>query len=107
MAERTESAVISVGLVGKDLKDEGEYRESKSHGIFLHRWWLFQDLSLRRRRLEVVGTRKNGRSRRRQPLACLPRARPFSLSPSTSKRLLRRLSRSKIEGNADWTAINR
>ena len=38
-------------------------------------------LSLRSRRLEVVGT----------PLACLPRARPFSLSPATSKRLLRRL----------------
>ena len=36
-------------------------------------------LSLRSRRLEVVGT----------PLACLPRARPFSLSPTTSKRLLR------------------
>ena len=29
----------------------------------------------------VVGARKNG-------LACLPRARPFSLSPTTSKRLL-------------------
>lgn len=29
MAERTESAVISVCLVGKDLKDEGEYREIK------------------------------------------------------------------------------
>ena len=42
------------------------------------------DRSLRSRRLEVVGTRKNGR---------LPRARPFSLSPTTSKRLLRRLSR--------------
>ena len=26
------------------------------------------------------------------PLACLPRARPFSLSPATSKRLLRRLT---------------
>ena len=34
-------------------------------------------------------TRKNGRARRRH--ACLPRARPFSLSPTTSKRLLRRL----------------
>ena len=41
--------------------------------------------------MEVVGTRKNGRPRRR--LACLPRARPFSLSPNTSKRLLRRLAR--------------
>ena len=55
-------------------------------------------ISLRRRRLEVVDTRKNGRARRRHasgevaPLVCLPRARPFSLSPTTSKRLLRRLS---------------
>ena len=40
--------------------------------------------SLRSRRLEVVGTRKNGRARRRHAsLACLPRARPFSLSPAT------------------------
>ena len=37
-----------------------------------------------------MGTRKNGRARRRH--ACLPRARPFSLSPTTSKRLLRRLT---------------
>ena len=35
------------------------------------------------------GTRKTGRARRRH--ACLPRARPFSLSPTTSKRVLRRL----------------
>ena len=59
--------------------------------------------SLRSRRLELVGTRKNARDRKRHasgegaitpqsPLACLPRARPFSLSPTTSKRLLRRLS---------------
>ena len=55
--------------------------------------------SLRSRRLEVVGTRKNGRARRRHargevapsPFACLPQARPFSLSPTTSKRLLCRL----------------
>ena len=47
-----------------------------------------------------MGTRKNGRARRRHargevapsPLACLPRAHPFSLSPTTSKRLLRRLA---------------
>ena len=45
--------------------------------------------SLRSRRLEVVGTRKNGRAKRRH--ACLPHARPFSLSPTTSKCLLRRL----------------
>ena len=45
--------------------------------------------SLRSRRLEVVGTRKNVRARRRH--ACLPRARPLSLSPTTSKRLLCRL----------------
>ena len=36
-----------------------------------------------------MGTRKNGRARRRH--ACLPRARQFSLSPTTSKRLQRRL----------------
>ena len=47
--------------------------------------------SLRSRGLEVVGTRKHGRARRRH--ACLPRARPFSLSPTTSKRLLHRLQR--------------
>ena len=42
---------------------------------------------------EVVGTRKNGRARRRHatPLACLRRARLFSHSPTTSKRLLRSL----------------
>ena len=53
--------------------------------------------SLRSRRLEVVGTRKNARERTRHargegaqsPLECLPRARPFSVSPTTSK--LRRL----------------
>ena len=48
--------------------------------------------SLRSRRLEVVGTRKNrcGRSRNARGHACLPCARPFSLSPTISKRLLRR-----------------
>ena len=45
--------------------------------------------SLRSRRLEVVGPRKNGRARRRH--ACLPRAHPFSVSPTTCKHLLRRL----------------
>ena len=40
----------------------------------------------------MVGTRKNGRARgHARGHACLPRARPFSLSPTTSKRLLRRL----------------
>ena len=42
--------------------------------------------TLRSSRLEVVGTRKNRPARRRH--ACLPRARPFSISPTTSKRLL-------------------
>ena len=46
-----------------------------------------------RRRLEVEGTRKNGRARRRQSPS---RARPFYLSPTASKRLLRRLILSKI-----------
>ena len=45
-------------------------------------------VNLRSRRLEVVGTRKNGCARRH---ACLPRARLFSLSPTSSKRLLRSL----------------
>ena len=82
----------------------GPYIGRKQHG--------FERSSLRSRRLEVVGTRKNGRARRRHargegyqliswgrkrfswafragapsPLACLPCARPFSLSPITSKR---------------------
>ena len=56
-------------------------------------------------RLEVVGTGKNGCARRRHapsPLACLPRAPPFSLSPTTSKRLLRRLIKhrwNKVDGS--------
>ena len=45
--------------------------------------------SLRSRRLEIVATRKNARETRRH--ACLPRARPFSLPPATSKPLLRGL----------------
>ena len=67
---------------------------------------FLRNFSLRGRLFEVVGTRKNGRARRRHargegegererassPLACLPRGRPFSLSPTTSKRLLRRLA---------------
>ena len=56
--------------------------------------------SLRSRRLEVAGERENGRARGRHaraeeassPLACLLLARPFFLVPTTSKRLLRRLS---------------
>ena len=67
-------------------------REKGSHSVDVR-----GTVSLRSRRLQVVGTRKNGRARRRHargeeapsPLACLPRARPFSLSPATSK--LRRL----------------
>ena len=47
--------------------------------------------SLRSRRLERVGPSKNARPRRRHARACLPRVRPFSLSPTTSKCLLRRL----------------
>ena len=45
--------------------------------------------SLRSRLLEIVATRKNARERRSH--ACLPRARPFSLPPATSKPLLRGL----------------
>ena len=46
--------------------------------------------SLRSRRLEVAGERENGRARGRH--ACLLLARPFFLVPTTSKRLLRRLT---------------
>ena len=46
-------------------------------------------LCLRSRRLEVVGARKNRRTRGR--LASLALARPFFLVPTSSKRLLRRL----------------
>ena len=53
--------------------------------IFL---WSWNKASLRSRRLEVVGTRKNGRAGRRR--VSLARAR-YRLSPTTSKRLLRRL----------------
>ena len=42
----------------------------------------------------VVDIRKNGRARKRH--ACLPHARPFSLFPTTSKRLLRRLLRCSL-----------
>ena len=64
------------------------------------------ELSLRSRRLEVVGERENGRARGRHargatsPLACLLLARPFFLVPTTSKRLLRRLIWAVIWGEA-------
>ena len=51
-------------------------------------------ISLRSRRLEVVGERENGRARGRQ--ACLLLARPFFLVPTTSKCLLRRLANNDI-----------
>ena len=52
------------------------------------------------RRLQALGSSGHKKKRAREKaschpsrvsLACLPRARPFSLSPTTSKRLLRRL----------------
>ena len=51
---------------------------------------------LKAHKSKVVGTRKNGRARRRH--TCLPRARPFALSPTTSKRLLRRLGDARQPG---------
>ena len=68
------------------MEGEGEGRRgnllSPPHPPSFH--FFFRSCpSLRSRRLEVVGTKKH--------LACLPRARPFSLSPANSKRLLRRL----------------
>ena len=62
----------------------------------------FEFPNLRCRRLEVVGTRKNARERRRHATgegACLPCARPFSLWPTSSKRLLRML---RISFYPDW-----
>ena len=44
----------------------------------------FGNSSRRGRRLEVLGARKKRRASP-SPLACLPRARPFSLAPTTSK----------------------
>ena len=63
-------------------------------------------LSLRSRRLEVLGERENGHARGRHargegapsPLACLLLARPFFLVPTTPKRLLRKL---KLRKNTD------
>ena len=60
---------------------------------------FFFSISLRSRRLEVVGERENGRVPGRHargegapsPLACLLLALPFSLVLTTSKRLLRKL----------------
>ena len=66
----------------------------------------FEFPNLRSRRLELVDTRKNARERRRHARgegACLPRARPFSLSPTTSKRLLRML---RISFHPDWKIYN-
>ena len=55
------------------------------HQASLH---IFAKVSLRSRHLEVVSTKENGCARRRH--ACFPGVRPFSLSPTTSKHLLRR-----------------
>ena len=70
--------------------------------------WIPTISSLRSRRLEVVGTRKNGRARGRHARGVTPRVSPsrapaFSLSPTTSKRLLRRLydqSRHQLIGSS-------
>ena len=65
----------------------------------------FEFPSLRSRRLKVVGTRENARAGRhaRGEGACLPRARPFSLSPTTSKRLLYML---RISFHPHWKIDN-
>ena len=65
----------------------------------------FEFPSLRSRRLKVVGTRKNARAGRhaRGEGACLPRAPPFSLSPTTSKRLLYKL---RISFHPHWKIDN-
>ena len=89
---------------GSDLRSSSRRSVGlRASSSFLASEASFERTSLRSRRLEVVGTRKNGRARRRQarPLACLPCARPFSLSPITSKRLLRRLwENARMNGEA-------
>ena len=60
---------------------------------------FLRNFSLRSRRLGVVGTRKNGRARRRHargegapsPLACLPRARPLLPSATLGNYICRSL----------------
>ena len=56
------------------------------------------------RSLEVEGTRKKVHARKRR--ACLPRTRPFSLSPTTSKRLLRRLVKREKQKNEITTELS-
>ena len=66
--------------------------------------WKHHKVSLRRRRLEVVGERENGRARGRH--ACLLLARPFFLVPTTSKHLLRRLPQSRQFIIIRYSSIN-
>ena len=51
---------------------------------------FYLEIGHKKKRAREKETRE-GRLRAPSPFACLPRARPFSLSPTTSKRLLRRL----------------
>ena len=65
--------------------------------------WIPTISSLRSRRLEEVGTRKNGRASVVTPRVSPLRAPAFSLSPTTSKRLLRSLydqSRHQLIGSS-------
>ena len=80
------SAKLSWSGSNKKWKGRGKGEEETFSPLPLSRhcnFFFCSCPSLRSRRLEVVGTKKH--------LACLPRARPFSLSPANSKRLLRRL----------------
>ena len=62
--------------------------------------------SLRCRTLEVVGTRKNGRARRRHatPLACLPRARVLSFALYFQARATQPPSHRDVLG-ASWRVL--
>ena len=59
---------------------------------FLFIFLLFQPAQ---QALGSSGHKKKRAREKETRLACLPRARPFSLSPATSKRLLRRLEKLK------------
>ena len=79
-------------MIWMDLNDHDD-QQPPGGGTPLYKLYRYMPphriTSQRSRRLEIVATRKNVRERRRH--ACLPRARLFSLPPTTSKPLLRRL----------------
>ena len=76
-------------LKGRDVENKLSSEIKFNTTMLIGSSRLQDSASLRSRRLEVVGTKKQ-RAREKETRV-LPRSRPFSLSPATSKRLLRRL----------------